>query len=158
MFSRFTYYLRKRDNVPLRPTRRGFLGYILCKLYMHNYVLWYGYYGYGYGANTFVLIGFQNTIQLVDGWGSRTPGEAFSVHRDISHLACKSAGVTMFGDYFQNDEHVDEFIDLYWKVGLFFCNTSNNGTMTTMAQSGLKGPGFDYLMTTGPPTVFRVRL
>ncbi|KAL5020297.1 hypothetical protein ScPMuIL_003189 [Solemya velum] len=57
----------------------------------------------------------ENATGIVEKWCSKRPGESFSVHTDLYHIACKSAGMTMFGDYFKNDQNVDGFMDLYWK-------------------------------------------
>ena len=52
--------------------------------------------------------------------------EQLPIHSSMIRLMCKTAGITMFGDFYRNDDNVEEFETLYEEV--FNILAGNRGT------------------------------
>lgn len=60
--------------------------------------------------------------QIVDdmmiSWKTKPPDEQLPVYCNMFRLACKAVGVTMMGEYYRDDNNVEEFRKLYEVVGI----------------------------------------
>lgn len=73
---------------------------------------------YDYFMNSeFVSMYFPSFVEIVDdmmkAWKKYPSGEQLPIYCNMFRLACKAVGITMMGDYYRDDERIEEFRKLY---------------------------------------------
>ena len=73
---------------------------------------------------------------MVTSWGKVNDDEQLPVHSSMIRLMCKTAGITMFGDFYRDDHNVEEFEKLYEEV-------KNSGRSRLLGAQWLSGRVLD---------------